>query len=230
MKKIIITALSLLVLVRFGLAQSCEQFINATNSKTLVYNNTAGKGNQTGKITYTSVKKDAATITIHSDIADKNGKAMGSSDFDITCNGSSINIDMRSFMPANRGKQMSNMQMQADGKYLSYPLNLSAGEKLEDGSMVMTILNNGQKFGETHMDITNRNVVLKETITTPAGDFECFKITYDVHMETKMMGIGIPVTMQATEWFSPKLGRFVKSENYDKNGKLMGTTELVSIN
>ncbi|WP_295671228.1 hypothetical protein [uncultured Mucilaginibacter sp.] len=230
MKKIIITALSLLVLVRFGYAQSCEQFLNATNGKKLVYSNSDAKGNQTGKITYSSVKKDAATISIHSDITDKNGKAVGSSDFDITCNGSSINIDMRSFMPANGNKQMSNMQMQADGKYLSYPLNLSAGEKLDDGSMVITILNNGEKFGETHMDITNRNVVLKETITTPAGDFECFKITYDARMETKMMGIGIPVNMQSTEWFSPALGRFIKSETYNKNGKLMGTTALVAIN
>ncbi|MDR3693636.1 hypothetical protein [Mucilaginibacter sp.] len=230
MKKIIITALSLLVLFHFGLAQSCDQFLNATNGKKLVYSNSDAKGNQTGQITYTSVKKDASTITIHSDITDKNGKAMGSSDFDITCNGSSINIDMRSFMPANGNKQMSNMQMQADGKYLSYPLTLNTGEKLEDGSMVITILNNGEKFGETHMDITNRNVVLKETISTPAGDFECFKITYDARMETKMMGIGIPVTMQSIEWFSPRLGRFIKSESYNKNGKLMGTTALVAIN
>ncbi|HWZ04497.1 MAG TPA: hypothetical protein VNX40_12860 [Mucilaginibacter sp.] len=230
MKKIVITALSLLVLVRFGLAQNCEQFINATNGKKLVYTNSDAKGNETGKITYSSVKKDASTITIHSDIADKNGKPAGSSDFEISCNGTSINIDMRSFVPANGNRQMSNMQMQADGKYLSYPLSLNAGDKLEDGSMVITILNNGQKFGETHMDITNRNVVLKETVTTPAGDFECFKITYDAHMKTKMMGIGIPMNMQTTEWFSPMLGRFIKSETYNKNGKLMGTTVLASIN
>jgi len=32
------------------------------------------------------------------------------------------------------------------------------------------------------------------------------------------------------EWFSPKLARHVKSETYTKNGKLVGMTELVSIN
>jgi hypothetical protein len=230
MKKIIFTVLSLMVLARICAAQSCDQFINSTNGKKLIYSSSDANGNLTGKVTYTSVKKDASTISMHSDAADKNGKPTGSGDFDITCNGESINIDMRSFVPQNSNKQMNNMQMQVDAKYLSYPLNLNAGQKLPDGSIIITMNRNGSKFGEMHMDITNRNMEQKETITTAAGNFECFKISYDALVENKIMGMSIPVNMKTTEWFSPKLGRSVKSETYNKNGRLMATTVLESIN
>ena len=230
MKKTILTLLLLIVLAGLAGAQTCDQFINSTNGKKLVYGNLDAKGNEQGKATYTSVKKDGSTISIHSDVVDKNGKPVGSGDFDITCNGESINIDMKSFVPQNSARQFNNMEMQVDTKYLIYPLGLKAGDKLQDGSVIITINRNGSKFGEIHMDITNRNVEQKETVTTVAGDFDCFKISYDIHVENKIMGIGIPINMKTTEWFSQKLGRFVKSETYNKNGKLVATTVLEAIN
>jgi len=45
-----------------------------------------------------------------------------------------------------------------------------------------------------------------------------------------MMGIAVPVHIKAAEWYSPKLGRFVKSETYDKKSKLMGSMVLDAIN
>jgi hypothetical protein len=230
MKTIILTALVLAGLVSLGMAQSCDQFINSTNGKKLVYSNLDAKGNEQGKAIYLSVKKDASTVAVHSDVMDKNGKPTGSGDFDITCNGGSINIDMRSFVPQNSNKAFNNMEMQVDAKYIAYPLDLSAGEKLPDGSVIIIMNRNGSKFGEIHMDITNRNVEQKETITTAAGNFDCFKISYDALVENKIMGISIPINMKTTEWFSPNLGRSVKSETYNKNGKLMATTVLESIN
>ena len=229
MKKLITTILCLVVFVTLGKAQTCDQFINAGNGKKLVYNNLDAKGNKQGTVSYASIKKDASTLSYHSEIADKNGKTIGSGDFDMSCIGSAIKVDMKAFIPAASAKQFSNMQMQGDGKYLTYPLNLKAGDKLEDGSMLITIINNGSKFGELQMDITNRTVEQAETVKTDAGDFDCFKITYDAMMKAKIMGIGIPVNMKVAEWFSPKLGRFVKSETYRKD-KLAGSMVLESIN
>ena len=85
-------------------------------------------------------------------------------------------------------------------------------------------------MGDMQMDITNRKVEQAETINSPAGSFDCFRISYDVMVRIKMMGIGFPVHMHAIEWFSPKIARPVKSETYTKNGKLVGSMQLVSIN
>lgn len=229
MKKFITTIMCLVTSVTVGTAQTCDQFINAGNGKKFVYNNLDAKGNKQGAVSYSSIKKDATTLTYHNEVSDKNGKAIGSGDFDITCNGTALKIDMRSFIPATSAKQFSNMQMEGDGKYLTYPLDLKAGDKLEDGSATITVINNGSKFSEMQINLTNRTVEGSESVQTNAGTFDCFKITYDSYFKAKIMGIGIPINMKVTEWFSPKLGRFVKSETYRKD-RLAGSMVLESIN
>jgi len=217
------------ITVKFTAAQTCDQFINSSSGKKFVYANLDAKGNKAGTLSYSAVKKDASTLTFHSEVSDKNGKLVGSGDFDMMCNGAAVKIDMKSFIPAASAKQFNNMQMEGDGKYLTYPLNLKPGDKLEDGTAIITVNNNGSKFSELQIELTNRTVEAKETVQTNAGTFDCFKITYNSLFKAKIMGIAIPINMTVTEWFSPKLGRFVKSETYRKD-KLAGSMMLESIN
>lgn len=230
MKKLIAAALAVTMLMPLAKAQSCSDFINASNGKKLVYSNMDGKGKETGKINYTSTKKDASTVSYHTEIIDKNGQSMGTSDSEIKCNGNELRIDMKSFVPTSSTRQLGKMQISGDAKYLIYPLNVKTGQTLEDGTMTMNIANDGHQMGDMQMDITNRKVEQAETVNSPAGSFDCFRISYDVMVKIKMMGIGFPVHMHAIEWFSPKIARPVKSETYTKNGKLVGSMELVSIN
>ncbi len=72
--------------------------------------------------------------------------------------------------------------------------------------------------------ITNRMVEKRETITTPAGTFDCYKITYDVQT-----GMGfIKTNTKTAEWYSGKAGS-VRTETLDKKGKLMGYSQITSI-
>jgi hypothetical protein len=231
MKKIIAILTLLLWGAQFALAQNCNQFIGTVNGKKLTYLNQDAKGNSQGKLIYTATKKDASTVGVHSEVFDKDGKSIGGGDSEMVCNGDAIKIDMKSFVPASSMKQFGgNMQMSGEAKYLAYPLNLSAGQKLEDGAVTIDIGNNGASMSQIQMDITNRMVDKAETISTNAGSFDCYRITYDATMKIKMMGIGIPMRIKTAEWFAPKLGRFVKSETYNKNSKLMGSMILDSIN
>jgi hypothetical protein len=68
----------------------------------------------------------------------------------------------------------------------------------------------------------NRKVEALESITTPAGTFECYKLTYD--MEIKSM---IKMTVKATQWVARNVGA-VKTESFDKNGKLVGYSLLTA--
>jgi hypothetical protein len=230
MKNTLFTAMAVILLVQFGMAQNCSQFIGAVNGKKLVYANLDAKGKETGKFNYTSIKKNGSTVAVHTEIFDKTGKSIGNSDSEIKCNGDAISIDMKSFIPANSSKQYGNMQMSGDAKYLTYPLNLKPGQTLDDGSVTINIASNGGPMGDMQMDITNRKVEAAEKVTTKAGDFDCFKISYDAMMKVKMMGVGFPVHFHVTEWFSPKLARPIKSETANKGGKVMGSMELESIN
>ena len=230
MKKLIDAAVAVSMFMPLAKAQSCSDFINAANGKKLVYNNMDGKGKEQGKINYTSTKIDASTVSYHTELIDKNGQSMGASDSEIKCNGDALRIDMKSFVPAASAKQLGKMQVSGDAKYLVYPLNVKAGQTLEDGTVTMNIANDGHQMGNMQMDITNRKVEQAETVNSPAGSFDCFRISYDAMVKIKMMGIGFPVHMHIIEWFSPKIARPVKSETYTKNGKLAGSMQLVSIN
>jgi hypothetical protein len=230
MKKLLFAMLVYATGIQISTAQDCGQFINAVNGKKLIYTNLDPKGKEQGRVSYTTTKVNATTVNFHSEITDKNGKTSGSGDSQVICDGASLSVDMKSFVPPGSSKQFSNMTMQADGKYLMYPIKLSAGQTLQDGSADITVDNNGSHFADILIDITNRKVEQQESVTTDAGSFDCFRITYDISVKAKVMGIGIPVNMHVIEWFSPKIGRTVKSETYSKGGKLAGTMQLVSIN
>jgi hypothetical protein len=71
--------------------------------------------------------------------------------------------------------------------------------------------------------VFNRKVEAVENLTTPAGTFECYKISYDI--ATKMM---VNVKAKATEWYSNGVG-MVKSETYSTDGKLIGSNVLTAL-
>ena len=71
--------------------------------------------------------------------------------------------------------------------------------------------------------IINRKVVGNETVTVPAGTFECYKITYD--METKMM---MKINSSVSEYINMGAG-IIKTETHDSKGKILGTTILTEL-
>jgi hypothetical protein len=78
------------------------------------------------------------------------------------------------------------------------------------------------------INITNRVVASQESVTTAAGTFNCYKITQDFKMENIVMGMTIPITMKSIEYYAAGTG-MVKSQSFDKNGKLAGYTLLTKI-
>jgi len=219
--------LALLLCSKAVIAQDCSQFVNNVNGKKLTYISQDAKGKQQITAVYTTTKKDATTVSVHAEINDKNGRAIGSGDSEMICTGNTIKVDMKSFVPAASMK--GNMQVSGEARYLAYPTDMKAGQTLDDGSVTIDMGSSGAQMANLQMDIKNRKVEQAETVSTNAGSFDCLKISYDGTTKMKMMGIGIPFNFHVIEWYSPKLGRFVKSQTY-KGEKLMGTTTLDAIN
>jgi hypothetical protein len=116
--------------------------------------------------------------------------------------------------------------MKVEGENLEYPSTLSVGQSLKDGTITVTAENSPMPINIT-LNILNRKVEAKETITTPLGTFETFKITSNSVMKTKM-GISMTMEYESTEWLAKDVG-VVKSESFRK-GKSMGYTLLVKRN
>jgi len=188
------------------------------------------KDKQTGTITYkvTNVTTDGAftVATVHMDMTDEKGKALNNGDYTFKCKADEFMIDMHNFL-SGQLDAYKNMEVKGDATYLEFPKDLTVGGTLPDGTMHMDIFNNGTLFTTMDINITNRKVVSKESVTVPAGTFDCYKISSDNSIKTTTMGIGIPITSSTIDYFS--VGNwFVRSETYNKNGKLTGYMVLSS--
>lgn len=164
-----------------------------------------------------------------STVKDKDGKVLEQGSGTAKCLQGNLSVDMRATMPSGSMKQFQNMQMKADVSYLEYPSNMSVGQVLPDASFHMEIYKkeSSRRFATVDYTISNRKVEGKEEITTSAGKWNCFKISYDLKMRMKI-GIGIPMQFTVTEWFAPGFG-IVKTEDYSRKGKNMGSTVLTAL-
>jgi hypothetical protein len=217
----------LLVLVVSGsFAQNCKDYFLLQNNKTVemsIYNK---KGKLSGKQVYSvsnvSNSGNVTTADISTTMMDDKDKTIATGKNSIKCNGGVMMMSMKMMMPQQQQEQqpVTAADVTAESNFLEYPVNMNVGDDLKAGDFSMDINTSGMKSQVT-MVINDRKVEGKEKITTPAGSWDCFKITYNGKMTIKM-GISIPRKMSGTEWFAPGFG-VVKTQTSD------GGTELTAI-
>lgn len=226
MKKILFTLALTNLLIICALPQDCTFYYPEKKGAVLEYKSYDHKDNLTG--TTRSQVKDFVkngnnlSAVIETEAFDKKGKPLGTNEFTVKCENGIFYIDMKNFMNPQTMEAYKDMEVSVKSDNLLMPSNMKVGDKLNDGSLVITVSNAGMKIMTMTTTITNRKVDAKEKITTPAGTFECYKISYD--MTTKMM---MTIKLNAVEWYAKDVG-MVKSESY-KDGKLSGSTVLTSI-
>jgi hypothetical protein len=223
MKKIYTLAGSFLLLVTgtAALAQDCKSMLPFTQGaefETKTFNE-KDKVQSSSKQKVTQSSGTEATINAES--FDDKGKSLGASSYTITCSNGSIRVDMKSMLDPKVMSGYKDMDVKIEADHLDYPADAAVGKQLEDGMLSMTV--NGPFPMNNTIKITNRKVEGKETITTPAGTFECIKITYDE--EIKFL---IKVTARVEEWYSKDVGS-VQSKVYNSKGKLQTYTQLTSM-
>lgn len=183
------------------------------------------KGKEDGKYVYkvSGVSKNGSitSATVQSEVFDKKGKSIGGGKGTMQCKSGVLMIDMRTMLNPQQMEQFKNAKVEGKGAYMEYPVSLSVGQTLQDGSFDMDMKMDGGMQANVAIDVTNRKVEAKEKITTPAGTWDAYKITYDAKT-TITMGFAIPVKMQITEWFVPDFGMVKSSSKW-------GTQELISI-
>ena len=184
------------------------------------------KGKESGKLIYTvsDSKKNgiSLTATVNSEFVNTDGKTITKATNNVKCENGIMQMDMKVFIPAAQLEQMKSGTANANNVYLEYPASMNVGDQLKDGQFNMDYKSASGLNCSIEVSITERKVEGKENITTPAGTWECFKISAKNKIHSKIEGIGFPITMNVTEWFAPGFG-VVKTES--KTGK----TEITSI-
>ncbi len=187
-----------------------------------------------GKIVYQvkDVHKEGGStiMDISAQFEDEKGKQRPPYSIHYSCTGNELTADMSGMMQAMQSGGMKDMEMKLKSNKLIYPGKLSVGQKLSDGQMEVEMGNNGTAMMNMSMTMANRLVESKAPITTPAGTFDAYKITSDMNMENKVMGMPIRSTMHIISYRADNQIFDIKSETYNKSGKLMGYSLLTKLN
>jgi hypothetical protein len=191
-------------------AQDCKNYLFLQNGKTVemtIYNKKGEEnGKQVYKISNYKGSGSSATATITTEMFDKKGKSITTATNQVQCTGGVMKMDMKMSMPGDQAQKMK-VDANAQSFFIDYPAKMKEGDALDDGSMQMDMDINGSGLKQSvTMNVTNRKVEGKESITTTAGTWECYKITSHMKMTVKTMAIPINFNSDNVEWFAPGVG------------------------
>jgi hypothetical protein len=221
-----LTASAFLLLTVNAFSQDCSNYYYLQNNKTVEMTISNKNGKESGKMIYTisDSKKNgsATTATINSEFIDTKGKSITKATNNVKCVNGVMQMDMKVFIPAAQQEQIKSGSANASDVYLEYPASMNIGDQLIDGQLSMDYESTSGLKAAIEISITERKIEGKESVTTTAGTWECYKITSNNKITSRIAGIGIPIKMNVTEWFAPGFG-VVKTES--KTGK----TEITSI-
>lgn len=206
----------------------CNDYYVFEQGNEWTYEHFNNKGKSSGKnlqqVTAYEKTGTGFIATVKSVMFNDKGKKMMEGDLEMRCENSTLIMDMRKFIPEEQQKAFGSYEMKMEAENLELPSKLSVGQSLKNGSITLTAVGSPIPM-KLSVEITNRKVEGKETITTPAGTFECYKITSKSVSKTQM-GMNMTFEFSSTEWITEKVG-LVKNESFDKNGKSSGYTILV---
>ncbi len=225
-KLIILVSLAFCVFSLF----SQETFFATKPGMVLTYKSFDKKAKETSIVRYTiqNVKSPGSKdldITYKVESFDPKETPVYSEEITIHQKGDVLYMDMSSFV--NKAGFQQNGEIPAEleikGNSMEIPVNVQPGTSLPDASVIMSM-----KMGFISMkmaaDLTNRKAEAVEDLTVAAGTFKCIKFSSDVNA----IVMGMNVKSKSLEWYSKGIG-MVKTESYDKNGKLQSSTELVEL-
>jgi hypothetical protein len=227
-------------------AQDCSQFLLLQKDKTVEITNYDKKGQPNGKQVYTvkDVSSSGGTVTgtVNSEQFDKNSNSKAKASSTIQCSGGEFRLDMKLMLPQQQAEKYGDAEVNAKSSFLSYPGTMKVGDAPPDGSFTMDLSHSGGGPGgpgapgappagppgppgfkqSLTMTISDRKVIAQESVTTTAGTWNCFKITYRCKVGVKTGPFSIPTNIDITEWYAPGFGVIKTESKY-------GSTAITSI-
>lgn len=199
-------------------AQDCAAYFPFKKGVSMEYTSYDDKdkvlSSQSQKVTIIDdMGADGLVAQINMILYDKKGKESMNGDYKVTCKDNTLFMDVTTAMP-QLTEAFSSMEVTMTGNELQIPSKLTVGQTLPDANMEIQAASGGLNLMKMRIDVVDRKVEAKETVTTPAGTYDCYKISQNTN--TKML---VGKSFKTVNWYAENVG-LVRTENYDKKGKL----------
>lgn len=227
MKNII--GIALLSLLMFGsiYSQDCSIYYPVVNGSIREMTSYDKKDKVTSKVVQeiTDINKSISgvEIDVKNSMYDADDLLISEVNISVGCKDGVFKVDMSNYV-SEFVQAYQSMEVELKGDDLSFPSKMKPGDMLPDGSMNIKVNNSGMTLMNMDVTISNRKVEGIEDITTPAGTFTCYKISYNTTAKTKILN----VQSSAVEWIADNVG-LVKSESFNKKGKLNAYSLLTAL-
>jgi hypothetical protein len=164
--------------------------------------------------------KDAYAVEYQSEALDAKGKPVSKDNpmilnYRIVVSDGMLYLDMKNMFGAMDGLD----GVEVSGTAVKIPTRPQAGQALDDAAAKVRI-----GFINCSALMTEGKVLAEEDLTVEAGTFHCYKIS----QKTNAVVMGIKSETTTVSWYARGAGA-VKSETFDKKGKLISSTELISM-
>jgi len=226
MKKAL-TILICLFVYQIGLSQNCESISPYKKGMYLEYTNynKKGKVKSVEKHTIEAVDNENGNLVIYIKTSMIEGKNSSSAQkYVLKCDSGNFKVDMANYASHQSENQEGSISVEAVGDFIEFPNGMSEGDMLNDGTIDIQIGEGDSSLAIANMSVLNRKVIGKDNLTTSAGTFKGYKISFDYLFD---MGI-IKIRGSGIEWYVDGIG-IVRTESYSKKGKLRWSRELTKI-
>lgn len=223
MKKLVVLLVSVLInAVSFA---QCNQYYKLKEGTSWTITSYNAKGKLEGKMVQKIVEYQETSSGFEAEMqmifTDSKGEEAMNNTTTLICKDGVVHFDVKDLVPQAQMEAMQNFDISVEGDGMEIPDNLTTGQQLKDAHVVMHIDASPMKM-TFKIDVVDRKVLAEENLHTPAGDFDCFKLSQKTAVKT--MGT---VETKSIEWYAKEVG-MVKSESYNKKGKMMGYSILTA--
>ncbi|MCS7019358.1 MAG: hypothetical protein RMJ87_09195 [Cytophagales bacterium] len=225
---LLLVAIATVARISFAQQNACEGYFPFQEGKKVEMTTYDKKDKPLNVVKNELINKTPAeggfTLVYKSEMFDAKGKLLSSGEFNGRCADGTFYCDIRniSYDAMPKGPEF---EVNFIGEQIAYPSRLEADTPLSDASVkISSALKGGMPIMNMSVAYTNRKVEGLETVETPAGKFECVKVSYNLAI--KIMGTR---QMKGVEYLAKGIG-IVKSELYDEKGKKESTTLLTKLN
>ncbi len=228
--KLLLTTIMFLGITLSSNAQQCNAVPFMKKGAILEYTQYNKKGKKEGTTTHETISTsgDANDISaiIKATVKDQKDKETFDTEYKATCTNGLFSLDMLRFFNFDKLSEHSknNLSLKIDGDVLEFPVGMKPGDDLDNGNITIKVNSDDFTLVTMTFKVFNREIIGEETITTPAGTYKCKKVTFD--FESKFGILNVKGT--GVEWYYKDVV-VVKSESYNKKGKLIGYHELTAI-
>ncbi|MEM7374452.1 MAG: hypothetical protein AAF587_38015 [Bacteroidota bacterium] len=206
-------------------AQDCRTYMPTEAGNQVELTTYNKKGKETGKTIYTIKEStdlsDGIQFNMEMELQQPDGDVLTSNDVKAECRGGTYFVDVQAMIDPSVYARFQSMEVSFSGTPLQFPKDMSEGQILPDADVQLET--QGTISINATILVKNRKVIAEESITTPAGTFYCYVITYDSELQA-----GLSMKSSSKQWISGEIG-IVKQENFNKSGKLTSSMELTAL-